>query len=190
MDAGVLDVALALGGELLAQVGRVLVLDVLDDGVPAAVVVDQVTVAGGVDDVKPEPDAVLLDDVRNGVDLGRRTDDLLGLQTALGLDQVRGEDGVDQGRLAQTSLAWNGGGDIYQNLEAVISGGPCPAQGAPEETDGWGTPIGTWDELAGEPTNADDVELEATLKELALDLGGDAVETDVALGVDGSSRHG
>ena len=39
-------------------------------------------------------------------------------------------------------------------------------------------------------TNADDVELEATLDELALDLRGDAVETDVALGVDGGSRHG
>ena len=35
VDAGVLDVALSLGGELLAEVCRVLVLDVLDDGVPA-----------------------------------------------------------------------------------------------------------------------------------------------------------
>lgn len=35
VDAGVLDVTLALGGELLAQVGRVLVLNVLHDGVPA-----------------------------------------------------------------------------------------------------------------------------------------------------------
>lgn len=39
-------------------------------------------------------------------------------------------------------------------------------------------------------TDADDVELEATLEQLALDLGRDAVETDVALGVDGGSRHG
>lgn len=39
-------------------------------------------------------------------------------------------------------------------------------------------------------TNTDDIELETTLEELALDLGGDAVETDVALGVDGGSGHG
>jgi len=51
---------------------------------------------------------------------------------------VRGEDGVDEGRLAQTGLA-----------------------------------------------DADDIELEAALEELLLDLVGDAVETDVALGEDG-----
>ena len=39
-------------------------------------------------------------------------------------------------------------------------------------------------------TDADDVELEPALQELALDLRGDAVETDVALGVDGGSGHG
>lgn len=39
-------------------------------------------------------------------------------------------------------------------------------------------------------TNTDDVELETTLEELALDLAGDAVETNVALGVDGRRRHG
>lgn len=39
-------------------------------------------------------------------------------------------------------------------------------------------------------TNTDDVELESALQELALDLGGDAVETDMALGVDGGSRYG
>lgn len=39
-------------------------------------------------------------------------------------------------------------------------------------------------------TNADDVELETTLQELALDLRRDAVETNVALGVDGAGGHG
>lgn len=33
-------------------------------------------------------------------------------------------------------------------------------------------------------TDTDDIELEAALKELALDLGGDAVEADVAVGDD------
>lgn len=39
-------------------------------------------------------------------------------------------------------------------------------------------------------TNADDVELETTLQELALDLRRDAVETNMALGVDGAGGIG
>ena len=79
VNARVLDVALSLGGELLAEVGRVLVLDVLHDRVPAPVVVDQVAVPGGVDNVQPETHAVLLNDVRYGMDLSRGSDDFLGV---------------------------------------------------------------------------------------------------------------
>lgn len=43
--------------------------------------------------------------MRNGLDLGRGADGLVGVQTALGVDQVGCEDGVDQGRLAQTGLS-------------------------------------------------------------------------------------
>ncbi len=39
-------------------------------------------------------------------------------------------------------------------------------------------------------TDTDDVELETSLQELALNLGGDAVKTDMALRVDGRSWHG
>lgn len=39
-------------------------------------------------------------------------------------------------------------------------------------------------------TNADDVELETTLQELLLNLRSDAVETDMALGVNGVGRSG
>lgn len=42
----------------------------------------------------------------------------------------------------------------------------------------------------GKLTDADNVELKTTLQELALDLAGDAVETNVALRVDACSRHG
>lgn len=63
VDACVLEVPLTLGGEFLAEVGAVLVLDVLDNGVPAALVVDQVTVTGRVDNVEAQTDAVFLDDV-------------------------------------------------------------------------------------------------------------------------------
>lgn len=107
VDAGVLDVLVAVGGELLAQVGRVLVLDVLHDGIPAAVVVDQVAVARSVDNVQTQTDAILLDEVGHGVDLGSGADDLVRHQTTLGLNKVGGEDGVDKGRLSETSLTCN-----------------------------------------------------------------------------------
>lgn len=45
-------------------------------------------------------------------------------------------------------------------------------------------------EWRGKRTDADDIELEAALEQLALNLGGDAVETDVGLGVDGGRAHG
>lgn len=61
VDARVGDEALAHRGQLLAEVGRVLVLDVFDDRLPAVVIVDKVTVTGGVDDVELEADAVLDD---------------------------------------------------------------------------------------------------------------------------------
>jgi hypothetical protein len=107
VNAGVLNVSLSLGGKLLAQVCRVLVLDVLDDGVPAAVVVDQVAVSRGVNNVELEAHAVLLDNVGDGVNLGGLSDSLIREHTTLGVDQVGGEDGVDKGRLAQTSLTFS-----------------------------------------------------------------------------------
>jgi hypothetical protein len=60
VNAGVLDVALTLSSELLTEVGGVLVLDVLHNGVPASVVVNLVAVSRGVDNVKTQSHAVLL----------------------------------------------------------------------------------------------------------------------------------
>lgn len=88
VDARVLEVTLALGGELLAQVSAVLVLDVLDNGVPAALVVDQVAVAGRVDDVEPQTHAVLLDGMRDSLDLRRLADGLVRQHAALAVHQV------------------------------------------------------------------------------------------------------
>lgn len=96
VDAGVLDVALTLSGQLLAEVGRVLILDVFDNWVPASVIVDEISVSGGVDNVQAQADAVLLNDMGSGLDLGRRANGLIGLETTLGVDEVRGEDGVDE----------------------------------------------------------------------------------------------
>ena len=43
--------------------------------------------------------------MRNSLDLGGGAHGLIGGEAALGVDQVRREDGVDQGRLAQTGLS-------------------------------------------------------------------------------------
>lgn len=42
----------------------------------------------------------------NSLDLGGRAYGFVGGQTALRIDQVGGEDGVDQSRLSETSLAY------------------------------------------------------------------------------------
>ena len=180
VDARVLNVPLTLRGQLLAQVGAVLVLDVLDDGVPAAVIVDQVAVAGGVDDVQAETYAVLLNDVGDGVDLGSAADGLVGGEAALGVDEVGGEDGVDQGGLAETGLACR--------LSALVGLGLGGRDGH-----GCVSHALRMDRSSEEcHTDADDVELKATLQQLLLDLVGDAVEADVALGEDGGTlrAHG
>lgn len=104
MNAGILDVTLSLSSELLAEVRRVLVLDVLDDWVPASVVVYLVAVTRGIDNVQAESHAILLDNVRHGLDLGRRADWLIWGETSLRIDEVRCEDGVDESRLSETGL--------------------------------------------------------------------------------------
>ena len=53
MDAGILDVSFSLRSEFLSEVCRVLVLDVLDNWIPASVVVDLITIAGGIHNVQP-----------------------------------------------------------------------------------------------------------------------------------------
>lgn len=44
--------------------------------------------------------------MRDGVDLSRLPDRLIRLQAALGVNQVRREDGVNQRRLSKTSLTY------------------------------------------------------------------------------------
>lgn len=104
VNAGVLDVTLSLCCELLAQVRGVLILDILDDRVPAAIVVDKVAIARGVDNVESQSNTILFNDVRGSLDLSGGADGLIGLKATLGIDEMRGKDGVDEGRLAQTSL--------------------------------------------------------------------------------------
>lgn len=41
----------------------------------------------------------------NGLDFGGRANGIIGGEAALGVDQMRGEDGVDQSRFSQTGLS-------------------------------------------------------------------------------------
>ena len=43
--------------------------------------------------------------MRDGMDLGSLPDGLISLFPSLGVNQVRGEDGVDESRLSKTRLA-------------------------------------------------------------------------------------
>jgi hypothetical protein len=79
VDAGILDVALSLGGEFLPKIGRVLVFDVFHNGIPTrncqfysnnlvggsglpSVIVDQVSISRGVDNIEPQSYTILFND--------------------------------------------------------------------------------------------------------------------------------
>ena len=63
VDTSILDISLTLSCELLSEVCRVLILDVLDDWIPTSVVVDLIAVTWGIDNVQPQTNAIFLDDV-------------------------------------------------------------------------------------------------------------------------------
>lgn len=96
VNTGILDISLSLGSELFPEVCRVLVLDILYDWVPASLVIDLVTVSRGINNIQSQADTVLLDDVRNGLDLSRRAHWLVGSKSSLRVDQMRCKDRVDQ----------------------------------------------------------------------------------------------
>lgn len=62
VDAGIDNVLVSHSGELLAEVGRVLVLDVFNNWVPAVFIVDLVAVAWGINNIEAKADAVFGDD--------------------------------------------------------------------------------------------------------------------------------
>lgn len=83
VDARVCDVPVTHGGELFSEVGRVLIFDVLNDGVPAVLVVDLVAISGRVYDVELELDTVLDDEVRDRMNLRGDSGGLVCLDSSL-----------------------------------------------------------------------------------------------------------
>lgn len=60
VDAGIDDVAVAQGSQLFTEIRRMLVLDILDDRVCTAIVVDQVSEPRGIDDIQRQSDAIFV----------------------------------------------------------------------------------------------------------------------------------
>jgi len=78
----VLNVSLSLRSELLSEIGTMLVLDVFHNGIPASIVVDQISVARSVNNVQAQADSILFDNVGDCLDLGSRMNGLVWAQTA------------------------------------------------------------------------------------------------------------
>lgn len=104
VNPSVLNVTISHRRQLFSEIRAVLVLDVFDDGVPAIVIIDLVTVSGRVDDVQPQPDTVFHDNMGNGMDFRCLANFVVRSEPPLRVNQVRREKRVDQGRLSQTSL--------------------------------------------------------------------------------------
>ena len=91
------------------------------------------------------------------MNLRRLPDRLVRLQTPLRVDEVGGEDSVDECRLSQASLTCK----QHERNVSTVRGRATDASEQRMRTDD------------------DHVELETALQELVLDLAGDAVESDI-----------
>lgn len=102
----------------------------------------------------------------DGLDLGGRSDGLIGGETALGIHQVGGEDGVDEGGFPQSGLSCR------------------------EEISPTCSPIHDSIRSSTIHTDTHDIELETALEQLALDLGSDAVEPHMTAREDSGGKNG
>lgn len=102
--------------------------------------------------------------VRNGLDFRCGAHWLIGSETTLGVDQVGCEDSVNQCGFTQTGLSW-----IRE----------CKSAHNRMKTG-----------VGFVHTDTHDIELETALQQLPLNLGSDAVETNMAVGEDGGLLGG
>jgi hypothetical protein len=98
---------LTLGLLLHPHVRLMLVVNEVDDGRPAVAVVDVVAESGRVDDGELDLELLLLKFGLDDVDVGQLVE-LLDVPAAivLGRGELRREERVDEGRLAQPGLTW------------------------------------------------------------------------------------
>lgn len=65
-----------------------LVLNVLDNWIPASIIVDLISITWSINNIKSQLYAILLDDVGYGLDFGGRTNWLIGGESSFGIDQM------------------------------------------------------------------------------------------------------
>lgn len=63
-----------------------LIFDVLDDRIPAVFVVDEISVTRRIDNVQSKSDVVLLNDMRNCLNVGRLSNRFIWFEPSLGID--------------------------------------------------------------------------------------------------------
>lgn len=88
VNTGILNISFSLGCKFLSEVCRVLIFNVLDNWIPASIIVDLISIAWGIDNVESQLYAVLLDDVGNGLNFGGRSYWLIWGESSLGIDQM------------------------------------------------------------------------------------------------------
>jgi len=120
VDARVLDVSVTHSRQFLAQVRAVLVFDVFNDSIPASLVVDLVSVTWSINDIEPKLDTVLNNDMGNSLNLRCLPDGLVRGKTTLRVNEVRGENSVDERRLAQTSLTNDNDVELEPTLQELV----------------------------------------------------------------------
>ena len=98
---------LPLGLLLLPHIRLMLVVNEIDNRCPRVAVVDVVAESGGVDDSELRLELLLLELSFNDLDLGELVELLLVAPgVVLGGGELGREEGVDEGRLPKTGLAW------------------------------------------------------------------------------------
>lgn len=122
MDPGVLQIFLTLCCELLPEICAMLILDVLDNWVPAAIIVDEIAIARCIHDVEAQTHAILFDGMGHSLDLCGCADSLIRRHATLGVcadqhniwyersslptDKMRSKDRIDQSGLSETGLPY------------------------------------------------------------------------------------
>jgi len=86
MDPGVQDIPIPHSGQLLPQISRMLILNILYNRIPTPLIINHITITRGVDYVETEFDLVFDHYVGGGEDFGGLTDWFVGFETTFGVD--------------------------------------------------------------------------------------------------------
>ena len=78
VNSGILNISFALSGEFFSKICGMLILDILDNWIPASIVIDLVAISRGINNVQPQTNSILLNNMRDGLNLSSGADWLIG----------------------------------------------------------------------------------------------------------------